>query len=58
MFGRKTIAEFVEADENLIPLAIDASERRLRDLPPQGDLWGLAAVTGAGLTAPATAETI
>ena len=58
MFGRKIIAEFVEADENLIPLAIDASERRLRDLPPQGDLWGLAAVIGAGLTAPATAETI
>jgi hypothetical protein len=38
MFGRKIIAELVEVDENLIPLAIDASERRLRVLPPQGDL--------------------
>ena len=38
MFGRKIIAELSEIGENLIPLAIDASERRLRDLPPQGDL--------------------
>ena len=37
MFGRNIIAELVEADENLIPLAIDARERRLRDRPPQGD---------------------
>ena len=58
MFGRKIIAELVEADENLIRSQLMPAKEGSAIFRRKAIYEGLAAVIGTGLTAPATAETI